>query len=106
MKTNIKYKTNHVYTLMRNKTSIANVKARIHASSFYAQRLEGFVKRGTYAQAKCPFHPDNNPSFSVNTETGYARCFGCGWHGDIIDFVSKFYSVSLFEALNLLKQEI
>jgi hypothetical protein len=36
--------------------------------------------------ARCPFHNDRDPSFSVNNN--YGRCFGaCGWHGDTIAFV-------------------
>lgn len=26
----------------------------------------------------CPFHSENNPSFSVTTDTCWAQCFGCG----------------------------
>jgi len=37
----------------------------------------------------CPFHDDHNPSFFVDLEKGYWRCFaGCG-SGSVIDFVMK-----------------
>lgn len=31
-----------------------------------------------YVMARCPFHKDRRPSFSVNTRNGWARCFACG----------------------------
>jgi len=39
----------------------------------------------------CPFHEENNPSFSINLETGKYICFSgsCGVKGDIYSFVSK-----------------
>lgn len=33
--------------------------------------------------SKCPFHDENNPSFSVNLDTGYWKCFSCGRGGGI-----------------------
>ena len=35
----------------------------------------------------CVFHDDDNPSFQVNSNYGY--CYGCGWRGDIIAYVSE-----------------
>lgn len=35
--------------------------------------------------AACPFHADRTPSFYI--KNGFAYCFGCGWHGDVIDLV-------------------
>ena len=34
-------------------------------------------------KAKCPFHDDRNPSFSVNESGQYFYCFGCGVGGDV-----------------------
>lgn len=35
--------------------------------------------------AHCPFHSERTPSFSI--KNGFAYCYGCGWHGDVIDLV-------------------
>ncbi len=35
--------------------------------------------------APCPFHAERTPSFSIKNGFGY--CYGCGWHGDVIDLV-------------------
>jgi DNA primase len=38
-------------------------------------------------QAWCPFHEDHRPSLSIFLENGWFNCFGCGWRGDLFDFV-------------------
>jgi DNA primase len=37
----------------------------------------------------CPFHAEKSPSFSVNQEEGFYKCFGCGVGGDVITFVRE-----------------
>jgi len=48
--------------------------------------------------ARCPFHDERSPSFTVNDDKGFAHCFGCGWHGDVLDFVQAAFGVGLREA--------
>jgi DNA primase len=38
-------------------------------------------------KAICPFHSDENPSFSVNVRGQFFYCFGCGVGGDVIKFL-------------------
>jgi len=45
--------------------------------------------------ALCPFHNDRNPSLYVADD--HYHCFACGEHGDVIDFVSKLFRLSLYE---------
>ena len=52
----------------------------------------------------CPFHNDDSPSMKLYDDHYY--CFGCGEHGDVIDFVSKLFSVSPKEAAERLVQEL
>ena len=47
----------------------------------------------------CPFHDEKTPSFKVFPDNRF-KCFGgCGEHGDVIDFVQKFYGLSFQDAL-------
>lgn len=39
---------------------------------------------------KCPFHADETPSLHVYDDGGW-KCFGCGKHGDVIDFLGYYY---------------
>lgn len=51
--------------------------------------------------ARCPFHDDRNPSFSIYTSRdGKERyhCFGCGARGDAIDFLRAMRGLSFAEA--------
>lgn len=38
---------------------------------------------------RCCFHNDHNPSLCVEPGSSRGRCFGCGWHGDAVDFVRR-----------------
>jgi phage/plasmid primase-like uncharacterized protein/KaiC/GvpD/RAD55 family RecA-like ATPase len=44
-------------------------------------------RAGKYQAGCCPFHPDRTPSFVVYEDSYH--CFGCGAHGDVIDFVAN-----------------
>lgn len=43
------------------------------------------------AKILCPFHSENTPS-CVLFPTGGFKCFGCGAHGNTVDFVMKLSS--------------
>ena len=51
----------------------------------------------------CPFHNDDSPSMKLYDDHFY--CFGCGEHGDVIDFTSKLFSLSPKEAAERLAQD-
>ena len=50
-------------------------------------------------KAICPFHPDKNPSMHVYPGKRGFFCFVCGTHGDVIDFVSKYFQLPFRESL-------
>ena len=49
-----------------------------------------------YGKALWPFHNDRHPSLYVADD--HYHCFACGEHGDVIDFVSKLFLLSLYDA--------
>lgn len=51
--------------------------------------------------ACCPFHEDHHPSLKLNED--YFFCFGCGAHGDVIDFTAKLWGLSAQEAIEKLR---
>lgn len=53
----------------------------------------------TKAKGLCPLHTEKTPSFIVDTELQYFKCFGCGVSGDIYSFYQEFYRVDFREAL-------
>ena len=50
----------------------------------------------------CPFHVDTTPSMSVAGIPDRFTCFGCGAHGDVIDFVQRLHHVTFIEAVHTL----
>jgi len=51
--------------------------------------------------ARCPFHEDHDPSFSIKNNYGY--CFGCQWKGDTISFLMQKEGLSFIEAVRQLQ---
>lgn len=51
--------------------------------------------------ACCPFHEDHHPSLKLNED--YFFCFGCGAHGDVIDFTARLWGLSAQEAVEKLR---
>jgi len=51
------------------------------------------------SKAPCPFHSERTPSFIVNADKQTFHCFGCGEHGDVIDFIMKLHKLSFKDAL-------
>lgn len=62
-------------------------------------------KKGKDLLGLCPFHPDKNPSLSVNEEKGSWHCFGCGAGGSVIDWVMKERGVSFRLAVEILHKQ-
>ncbi len=59
-------------------------------------------KRGRNWVGLCPFHPDKNPSFSVNEEKQIFYCFGCGEGGNVFKFLMKMQGIDFVESVKLL----
>ncbi|MBK4775742.1 DNA primase [Candidatus Pantoea edessiphila] len=56
-------------------------------------------KQGNNFYAHCPFHKETNPSFTVNSEKQFYYCFGCGIHGNAIDFLMKYENLNFITAI-------
>ncbi len=56
-------------------------------------------KTGRNFVAKCPFHNEKTPSFSVNREKQMFYCFGCGVGGNVITFVMNYDHLGFVEAV-------
>lgn len=56
-------------------------------------------KKGKNYSACCPFHNEKTPSFSVSQEKQFYHCFGCGVHGNAIDFMMEYERLDFVEAI-------
>jgi DNA primase len=56
-------------------------------------------KTGANFVARCPFHTEKTPSFSVNRDKQFYHCFGCGASGNAITFLMEFNRLDFVEAI-------
>lgn len=56
-------------------------------------------KTGANYVARCPFHTEKTPSFSVNRNKQFYYCFGCGASGNAISFLMAFNHLNFVEAI-------
>jgi DNA primase len=61
-------------------------------------------KGGANFMGLCPFHAEKSPSFTVSPTKQFYHCFGCGKHGDAINFLMEHTGVSFIEAVKDLAQ--
>ena len=59
-------------------------------------------KMGAAWKGLCPFHQEKTPSFNVNRDKGFFKCFGCGAGGDVVKFVELHQKVPFPEAVRYL----
>lgn len=62
-------------------------------------------KSGKDYFARCPFHDEKTPSFTVSPEKQFFYCFGCGIHGNVIDFLINYDHLSFIESLEVLSYQ-
>jgi DNA primase len=60
---------------------------------------------GRNYKANCPFHKEKTPSFVVSPDKQIFHCFGCNVGGNAISFVSKYESLSFYEAAKKLAKQ-
>ena len=78
--------------------SLDDFKARLPLVEVVARYVR-LTKRGREHVGLCPFHKEKTPSFNVVGDKGFYHCFGCGVHGNAIDFVMAIESLPFAEAL-------
>ncbi|TNZ65027.1 DNA primase [Vibrio parahaemolyticus] len=77
---------------------IDDLLARLDIVDIIDARLK-LKKKGKNYGACCPFHNEKTPSFSVSQEKQFYHCFGCGAHGNAIDFMMEFERLEFVEAI-------
>lgn len=55
--------------------------------------------------ACCPFHTEKSASFSVSQNKQFYYCFGCGAHGNAIDFLMQYDRLEFPEAVETLARQ-
>lgn len=55
-------------------------------------------KQGREFKGLCCFHNDHSPSLYVIPAKGLVHCFGCGWSGDVIEFLQEKEGITFQQA--------
>ncbi|VFP78671.1 DNA primase [Candidatus Erwinia haradaeae] len=77
---------------------IKNLLERTDIVSFINCHIK-LKKLGKNYNACCPFHNEKTPSFTVNREKQFYHCFGCGAHGNVIDFLIHYEHLNFIESI-------
>ncbi|GAB3730554.1 DNA primase [Luteimonas pelagia] len=56
-------------------------------------------KQGKEYAARCPFHDERSPSFTVSPTKQFYHCFGCGAHGTAISFLMNYDRLEFLDAV-------
>ena len=56
-------------------------------------------RQGRDYSARCPFHDERSPSFTVSPTKQFYHCFGCGAHGTAISFLMNYDRMEFIDAV-------
>jgi DNA primase len=85
-------------------SSVRDLKLRVNLADVISRVVALRKAGGTRLKGLCPFHNEKTPSFNVDPDKGYYKCFGCGKAGDAISFVRETEQLSFTEAVEALGQ--
>jgi DNA primase len=63
-------------------------------------------RQGREFSARCPFHDERSPSFTVSPTKQFYHCFGCGAHGTAISFLMNYDRLEFLDAVDELAKRI
>src|ERR1700752_216086 len=81
---------------------------QIAAANDIVEVIGGYfpLKRmGAMFKALCPFHTERTPSFTVNPQRQFFKCFGCGAGGTVFRFVMEYEHIEFLAAVRKLAEK-
>jgi DNA primase len=82
---------------------IEQIKARTDIVALISEHVT-LKRAGAQFKGLCPFHTEKSPSFNVNPQRQFFKCFGCGAAGDVFTFLMKLEGRSFPEVKRLLAE--
>ncbi|MHB8448693.1 MAG: DNA primase, partial [Rudaea sp.] len=84
---------------------IDDLLARVDIVEVIEQRVP-LKKAGRDWTARCPFHDERSPSFTVSPNKQFYHCFGCGAHGSAIKFLMEYDRMEFPDAVEELAARV
>jgi len=85
---------------------IQDLKDQADLEGVVREHVPSLIRSGSNFKGLCPFHNEKTPSFYVHPELGYYKCFGCGVHGDVINFIQEIERVDFRTAIEQLARRL
>jgi DNA primase len=85
-------------------TCVRDIKLRVNLADVVSRVVTLRKAGGARLKGLCPFHNEKTPSFNVDADKGFFKCFGCGKAGDAITFVRETEQLNFTEAVEALGQ--
>ena len=63
-------------------------------------------RQGREYSARCPFHDERSPSFTVSPTKQFYHCFGCGAHGTALKFLMEYDRLEFLDAVEELAKRV
>lgn len=86
-----------------SKESLETLRQRIDLVEVLNTHLD-LKRAGAAYKGLCPFHDEKTPSFMVQRGDTHYHCYGCGAHGDAIQFMIEHQKLSFSDAVESLAQ--
>ncbi|MFZ3121639.1 MAG: CHC2 zinc finger domain-containing protein [Variovorax sp.] len=84
---------------------IDQIKQRADVVEIVGRHVELKRAGGQLFKGLCPFHTERSPSFTVTPARQTYHCFGCGAHGDAVQFLMEMEGLSFRETVEEMAQQ-
>lgn len=89
--------------VLYTRESLDRLRERVDLVDLVGSYIE-LKRAGTAYKGLCPFHEEKSPSFMIQKGQRHYHCFGCGAHGDAIQFLMVHGALSFQQSVELLAE--
>lgn len=87
-----------------SKESLETLRDKVDLVDLIGSYVE-LKKAGAAYKGLCPFHDEKTPSFTLQKGDKHYHCFGCGAHGDAIQFLTDHLKMNFADAVETLAEK-
>lgn len=86
--------------------TINRIRSRYDLVRVVAEYAGPLVLAGSNFQCRCPFRPEQSPSFTVSPRYQVYYCFGCETGGNVFTFMTRITGTSFPETIRELGRKV